>query len=123
MIRRAVCILLLFSFVAACGASAREKTIRTTFVAARTLQAGFEAWDKEHQLEIARTAPTQLIGLAELTTYKQKRAPVLASFEIVYRTLAAAAIVNDDHHSLTAAVAAFEQLERAVQTLTGGKLP
>lgn len=124
MIRRTVCILLLFVFVA-CGASAREKTLRTTYLATTAAQAGFVKWDQEHQLEIARTAPSKLLGLAALTAYSTStaRADVVKAFELVYRTLAAAAILEDDPKSLVSAIAAAEQLGKVLKILTGGKLP
>lgn len=116
-------ILLLLAFVAACGASAREKALRTTYIATTTAQAGFVEWNKEHQLQIARNAPSKLIALAELTTYREKREPVLAAFEATYRALAAAAILEDDHKSLAAALAAAEQLGEALRVLTGRSWP
>jgi len=107
----------------ACGASAREKALRTTFVAATTAQAGFVEWDKEHQLQIARDAPSKLIALAELTTYREKRAGVVDAFEAVYRAIAAAALLEQDHKSLASALGAFEQLRLALSLLTGGQVP
>ncbi len=119
MIRRPA-LLLIIIVLAACGASARERTLKSTYVTLAAAQAGFETYDREHQETIAKTATSEAAGLAQLAEYHARRAPVLDAFEIAYRTLAAAAIVSDDPKSTDAAVKAAKQLEGAIAKLTGG---
>lgn len=113
MIPRPLLSLLLVVLVA-CGASARETTIRTTYTGVTALQAGFLAWDLEHQRDLTRGVTTVADGLAKLDAYKTAREPVLKAFDVVYRALAAAAIVSDDPKSLPGAIAAADQLRLAI---------
>jgi hypothetical protein len=121
-VKRPAVLLLLFVVLAACGASAREKALRTSFVAVTTLQAGFEAWDKEHQLAIVEKASSYEAGAAEIEAYWKKRTDVTNGFEAAYRTIAAA-LIADEKHTLTGAKRAYDQLVQALTVLTGGKLP
>lgn len=114
---------LLVLLAAACGVSARERAIHTTYTAAVAAQAGFESWDRDHQMSIAKTATSYEGGLAELDSYKAKRAKVVDGFVAFYRLLAAASIANDDPKSLDSALHAWSELAAALSTATGGKLP
>lgn len=124
MIRRPFPLLLVLLVVlAACRANVREQTLRATFVGATAAQAGFVAWDKEHQLEIARTARSLEAFKGELDAYHTLRVPVRDAFEATYRAIAAAAIAGKDERSLIDAVRAFERLRVALRNLTKGRVP
>jgi hypothetical protein len=119
--------LLVFSVLAAalsagCGASSRERTLRTTYSSLTVAQAAFTAWDLEHQRALVRAATSEADGLAALTKYKADREPVMTAFEVAYRTVAAAGALDDDP-SLAGALKAWKQLAAALSALTGGGLP
>lgn len=119
-----IAIVLTLAFILlACGASARQKALRVTFTATAAAQAGFVTWDKDRQLSIVRGASSQAEALTELGKYKDKRSVVLTAFEVTYRTLASAAILDEDQKSLMTAVGAFNQLRLALSSLTNGALP
>ncbi len=115
-------IALLLVFLVACGASARESALRTSFVAVTSLQAGFEEWDKAHQTAIVDASTSYEEGVAKLEEYWKKRTDATNAFEAAYRTIAAAALAEDSP-TFSGAKRAYEQLVLALQTLTGGKLP
>lgn len=115
--------LVLLIVLMACGPSARQQTLRTMYTGATTAQAGFVAWDKEKMLSLSREATTLEDLQVKIAKYKEARSPVVDAFEVVYRGLAAAALLDEDQASLVSAVGAFEQLRLALRTLTGGKLP
>ena len=115
--------LVLVFILSACGASAREKALHTTYVTVTTAQAGFEAWDREHQMAIVNAATSQADGLAKLSAYHDKRKPVCIAFEATYRMLAGAAILNKDHKSMPALLGAALQLWQALEVLTGKRWP
>jgi len=122
--RPALLLLVVFlALGAACGASARHKALKTSFVAATSLQAGFEAWDKEHQLDLADKATSYEDGVARLEAYWKKRTDVQNAFEALYRMIAAALLADEDENAFVAATRAYEQLAKALKILTGGKLP
>ncbi len=116
-------LLLLIVVLAACGVSAREQALRSTFVAVTSAQAGFETWDREHQLAIVDKATSYEDGEAKLRAYWKARTDVANAFEAAYRTIAAALIAADNRYTLTGAKRAYEQLVTALDVLTGGKLP
>jgi len=116
--------LLVFALLlVACGPSTRQQTLRTVYIATTAAQAGFVAWDGAHSSQIAKRATSLEEGVRELEAYTKARSPVVQAFEVVYRSVAAAALIDEDQKSLIAAVGAFEQLRFALRTLTGGKLP
>lgn len=124
MRRPAVALLLLVWVIAACGPSARETTIRTTFAATNAAARAFEAWDREHQSAIATdTTKPQSIRIIDLAAYRARRAPVLTAFDAVYRLIAAAALVEDDPRSLANLIDAATLLRQTLKEFTGGKIP
>ncbi len=114
-------LLVLIASCLACGATAREKTLKAAFIATQSAQAGFEAWDAQHQLDVANAATSVADGVEKLGAYRESRAAVVLAFESAYRALAAAAILKEG--GLAGVAAAAEQLELALKTVTKGKLP
>lgn len=121
--RRPLSLVVLLVVLVACGANVREQTLRTTYTGVTAAQAGFLAWDRVHQLELAQTATTYEHGVEQLHAYHAAREPVLEAFEATYRALAAAAIADKDDESLFSAVRAFERLRTALRALTKGRVP
>jgi hypothetical protein len=110
--------------ISACGASQREVAIRTTYTAIVATDAGFRAWDAEHVKAIAHDpkSTTADEAIAALQAYQGERKKILDAFDVAYRLLAAAAIVEDDPKSLASALKAWDDLAAAIHTATGGKL-
>lgn len=105
----------------ACGPSARQQTLRATYVAATSAKAGFLAWDREQMQHISRMATSVDDGLAKIAAYKDKRSPVVGAFEAVFHLLAEAAI--DDDRPLADALKKTEDLRQSLRVLTNGRLP
>ncbi len=116
-----VLLLVLVASCLACGASARDRSLKATFIATQSAQAGFEAWDAQHQLDVANAATSVADGVEKLGAYRESRVAVVLAFESAYRALAAAAILKES--GLAGVSAAAEQLEIALKTVTKGKLP
>lgn len=100
--------------LAACGASSRERTLRTTLAAVDASAAGFETWDEQHQKEIVDKATSAEEATAAIAVYRLRREQVIAAFEVAYRALAAAALHGDNAvgPALDAAEAAYHLLEQ-----------
>lgn len=95
-LRRRGVLILALALVAACGASARQKSLRGSFVAVEAAAAGFVDWDAEHQdLIVNQLADDYADGERRLAAYRARRAPVVDAFAIAYRILAAAALDQD----------------------------
>lgn len=109
----------LIALLVGCGASAREKTIRTTYTGVVALHAAFTTWDLQHQRELTSGVQSVAEGLARLDAYKAKRQPVLDAIDGAIHALAAAAILNDDPKSLPSAIAAAKETRSAVCAVTG----
>lgn len=123
MMRRPVTVLVFLLALVACGPSARQQTLRTMLTATTAAQAGFISWNGDQLDHIAETAPSFEEGLAAIAEHEKTSSTVVKAFEVVYRSIAAAALLEEDQKSLVSAVGAFEQLRLALRTLTGGKLP
>jgi hypothetical protein len=110
--------------ISACGASQREKTIHVTYATVVAADAAFVAWDAEHTKAIAHDPKytTAEDAIAALQHYQAERTKVLDGFDVAYRLLAAAAIVEDNPKSLDSALKAWDELAAAIHTVTGGKL-
>jgi hypothetical protein len=104
----------------ACSGNKRQDTLRATVIGVNAARDGFTNWDAAHQKTIVEKATSREEGEAQLVAYREKRAPIVATFEVVYRAIALAATQTDDP-SLRSAVAAGAALLEAIQTLTGGK--
>jgi hypothetical protein len=123
MMRRPVTILVFALVLLACGPSTRQQTLRTMLTATTAAQAGFISWNGSQLNHIAETAPSYEQGMAEIAELEKSVSPVVKGFEVVYRTIAAAALLDEDQKSLMSAIGAFEQLRLALKTLTKGALP
>lgn len=100
--------------LAACGASSRERSLRTTLAAVDASAAGFQTWDEQHQKEIVDKAQSADEATAALAVYRLRREQVIAAFAIAYEALAAAALHDDKAigPALDAAEAAYHLLEQ-----------
>lgn len=118
MIARRAPIALLLAFVlAACGANARDTTIKDTFVLLNAARDGFESWNKSHEATIVANAASVPDGQAKLAAYRKKVQPILDGAEAAYDALKLAAAATDQV-SLDNAVAAAANL---VATITAIK--
>lgn len=115
-IARTAILLALAVALAACGASARETTIRATLTSLDAAQVGFLAYDQQHQAYIVAHAADEATGAAQLADYRHKREPVEKAFIAGYQAVATAALVNDDH-SLAGLLAAAVQVKEALAQL------
>lgn len=102
-----------------CSASKRQDTIRATLVGLNSARDGYTRWDLQHQKAIVEKATSREEGETKLSTYRERQATVVSSFEIAYRTLALAATQTDDP-SLSAALTVSAELLEALRTLMGG---
>jgi len=120
MIRRSVVLILLVALVA-CGAGQREQTIKGTLVSTNAARDGFVTFDAGRQNQIVDRAKaagkSKVEVVAEIAAYREQRAAVVDLFEAAYRTIAAAAVLQDDAKSLDAVVRATELLYKALQQI------
>ena len=89
----------------ACGTSQREKTLRASFVTVNAARDGFVKWEAQAQARIASEATTFDAGRVALEKYRADRTKVLEGFELAYRAISAALLLEDDR-SLQSAIAA-----------------
>lgn len=113
------CVVLFVSSVS-CSKSTRTDTLRASVVAVNAARDGFASWDRQHQQEIVEHAPTREEAEGALTTYRDRRVPVVDGFETAYRALAIAATQTDDP-SLKSALAVSGELVDAIKRLMGGQ--
>lgn len=106
--------LIAMTLLAACGASAREKTIRATLTATDSARAAFIAYDSAQQDAIVAKAPDEATGKAQLAAYRAKRQELEHLFAATYQAIATAAVVNDDH-SLSGLIQAALLLSQALK--------
>lgn len=105
-----------------CGASSRERSLRTTLTAVDVAAAGFGEWDGKHQLAIVDGAETREAAEAALAAYRGKREAVLLAFEVAYRAVAVAAL-DDGRDTLDQAIAAAQAAFVLVEHLRTGGSP
>lgn len=119
-------VLLLSSLVvsqSACGASARETTLKTATATLDAARDTFLAYDGPHELELARSGPATPEGkaaaAAALTAYQAKRSATIdKAFVVAYRAIAVAWTLNDQP-SLDGIQAAIAQVMAAYNALKG----
>jgi len=99
-----------------CGASQREKVLRTTFVSINTARDGFKTYDADHQAAIVAAAKTKDEGTTALAEYRKHGEPVLLLFEGAYHALAAA-ILADDAKSFASLLDVWKQLQLALDDI------
>lgn len=112
-------VLIALMLLAACGASSREKILRGTFASTNAAKTAFLKYDAYAIKKIVEEASSYDAGLVSLEAYREKQQRVLGLFELVYRSIAAAALVNDQP-SLTALIEAAAILQVELAKLTGG---
>jgi len=105
--------------VPGCGSGQRQRTLRATLVGTNAARDGFVSWDADHQKAIVDRAASREDGERELAAYRAARDPIVSTFELVYRAIAAAATQSDDP-SLRAALDASSSLLDSIKKLTGG---
>ena len=116
MTARRICLTVAIAILfAACGASARDKAIATTFATVNAAGSGFVAFDAKHQQDIVAGATSMAAGAASLAEWRRTQLVVQSAFTIAYRAIAAASAANDDA-SLAAMAAAALQLAEAIKS-------
>lgn len=99
---------------AACGASQRERTIKTTLAAVNEARTAFVVFDRAAQSAIVATAKTYDGGVEDLRAYRAKREIVVDAFAFAYRAIATAATLNDER-SLTDMITAAAGIAAVVR--------
>ena len=103
---------------AACGANAKQQTLKTSLVSVNAVRDGFLAWDSIHQRTIVEDVTTRADGEARLKEYRQKRSKLEIAFSITYKLLATAALDVKQENILLALGAVFD-LYKHVRALLG----
>ena len=102
----------------ACGASQRERAVRTGFSAFQVAAAGFATWDKEHQRQIVAEAQTYVDGQMALGAYRAKRAPVILGLNIATSAISLAAL-DPTIANVAAAAVEVRRLYDSMRALRG----
>lgn len=117
--RRVPVLLVLVVALAACGASARDKALRTSLVTVNTTRDAFVAYDAERQMAIANDPAVTSYedGIAKLEAYRKRRQVLVSRIEAAYRVIAAAAVLSDDVSiaTITGAALLVEQTWRELR--------
>jgi hypothetical protein len=100
-----------------CGASARERAIKTAFLATNAARDGFVMFDAQHQLEIVDKAQTKEEGAAALATWRSQRDSVVSLFVVTYYAISAAATFTDDPKTLASLLETAHRLKIALDAL------
>ena len=112
--------LVALALLAACGPSARTRTLHTTLATVDATRAGFIAYDDQQQAAIIDRSTSFEDGRAHLEAYRAARAGVVLAFEAAYRAIALALVDKADvGQVLTAAL----RLREAVDALRAWRLP
>lgn len=109
MIRPVRLLLLVVFALAACSASQRERTIKTTLTAVNEARDAFVTFDRNTQQAIITIAPTYERGLAALLVYRKRRELVVEAFTAAYRAIAIAA-TGDDYAAIPTMLAAARHI-------------
>lgn len=104
--------------IGACAASTRQDTIRAALVTTDASRNAFIAYDAAHQLDIVAHSTSHEDDLAKLGAYRAKRARFETALTVAYRSIAAAATINDQP-SLDGVKLAMAQLVLAFNELRG----
>lgn len=102
--------------LAACGASARQKTINTTFSATNAAAEAFVKYDAAHQIDLATHAPDEGQAKAALSAWRIDQQKVERYLAATYQAIAAAAIADNDSN-FQGMVEAALQLSELLRTL------
>lgn len=104
------------SLGSACSASQREKALHASFVTLNAARDGFVKWDDQTQARIVNDAQTLGEGKRALAEHRAARDKLVETFELAYRTLASALVLNDEQ-SFAAALRAVEAVAVVVRKL------
>lgn len=115
----ALLLLIVCAILTACGASSRERTIKTTLIGLNAARDGFVAWDGAHQQAIVAAAPARDVGAANLAIYRDARTPVVEAITTAYRVIAIAAVLADDSASVVSMIDAAARVQQLIATLKG----
>ncbi len=119
-LRRRGILILALALLASCGASARQRHLRTALLAVDAASAGFVSWDADQQdLIVNQLADDYADGERRLAEYRSRRAPVVDAFAIAYRMLAIAAVDT----SAPLPVGVLTDLAAVIQTFQHGETP
>lgn len=103
---------------AGCGASARERAIKGTFIAVNAASDGFVTWDERTQDAIVTAAQTREDGREMLLAHREKRERIVQGLTMVYRALVLAAIDPEDANiAIVTGLAA--ELYETIREVTG----
>ncbi len=109
-IQRTLNVLVFALLFAACGASQREKTLKATLVAINVARDGFLTHDDARQTAIVVKATSLEDGKTQLAAYRLERVEVVVAFELAYKALATALLMNDNPSVIAAGKALAELL-------------
>ncbi len=104
----------LIPLIASCGASQRETTIKTTYLATKAAADAFVVWDGAHQKMLVAEAGSAETGKTALDAYRVKRGEVLLAFDAVFQLTAAALVISDDPKTLPNLLLAASKLKQAL---------
>lgn len=122
MRRRGIALVGLACVLAACGAGARQRDVRTAFDALSAAQAGFTTYSRAHEEAIVAGAHSEAEGKTLLAAWRHQTDTVVHGFELAYATLALAAL-DPSLANLSAALAAAGDVYRALAALKGALAP
>lgn len=114
-------VLLFVVALAACGPSAKQKTIATTLAATNAARDAFLLYDDTRQASIVDNATSLEEGKERLAAWREDRDEVVAAFETVYRAIAIAATDASDMN--VAEMVALAASLREVYARVTGKDP
>jgi len=109
MARRAVQLVVLLCVLVACSSAKRQDTLKTTLVAVNQARDVFIRIDATAQDLILDSSTTKEQFTERITVYRKVQRKLRDGFELVYKAIATAAIVDDDA-SLANMLAAFREL-------------
>lgn len=105
-----------------CGPSAQQKTLRVSLTTVNAARDGFITWDDQHQQGIVEKATSLEQGKQALVDYRAKRERVVLGFEVVYKTIALAAL-DPTAANVAAALAAITEMTGLLKELRDGSAP
>lgn len=115
-VTKLVWLVVLVFVVGACGASARDKALRSSIVVVNAARDGFTAWDATEQQRIVDAATDADSGKAKLLEHQAARDRVARVIETAYRAIGFAALANDDA-SMKAMLQAMAALKETLTPL------
>lgn len=117
-----VTVLAIAATISACGGNQRQKTLRATFITAKTACDGLDAFDRAKQEAIIESADPTVTTKAEveakLDAHVARMDRAYAACRLAIETIAAASFEKDDL-SLRAAMETAQKLYNEVKALKG----